>query len=350
MSEKKTMLAIVKDAPGVGVVMKEVPVPECGMNDVKIKIRYTSVCGTDVHIYNWDQWSQDTIKTPMTIGHEYVGDIVEVGSNVTGFKVGDKVTGEGHIVCGNCRNCRTGKVHLCKETIGVGVNRDGAFAEYLVIPATNAIKCAEGINEELFSCFDPFGNAVHTALSYPVLGEDVLITGAGPIGIMAAAVCKYAGARRVVITDINEYRLELAKKMGADAAVNVAKEKLSDVMVSLGITDGFTVGLEMSGAPVAFNQMIDNMYNGGKIAILGIPAKGTQIDWNKVVFNGLFLKGIYGREMYDTWYKMNAMLQGGLDINDIITHRFDVMDFQKGFDAMISGNSGKVVLDWTKLS
>lgn len=350
MSEKKTMLAIVKETPGVGVMMKEVPVPEVGPNDVKIKIRYTSICGTDVHIYTWDQWSQETIKTPMTIGHEYVGEIVEMGSNVKGFNIGDKVTGEGHIVCGTCRNCRTGKVHLCKNTVGVGVNRDGAFAEYLVIPATNAWKCADGISEEMFSCFDPFGNATHTALSFPVLGEDVLITGAGPIGIMAAAICKFAGARRVVITDVNEYRLDLAKKMGADAAVNVAKEKLSDVMENLGIVDGFNVGLEMSGVPSALNQMIDNMYNGGKIAILGIPKKDTQIDWNKVVFNGLFIKGIYGREMYDTWYKMGAMIQGGLDINPIITHRFDVRDYEKGFEAMISGNSGKVVLDWTKLN
>lgn len=347
MSEK--MLALVKSAPGVGVTMTEVPVPKTGPNDVKIKIRYTSICGTDVHIYNWDEWSQNTIKPPMTIGHEYVGEIVEVGSNVAGFSVGDKVTGEGHIVCGTCRNCRTGKVHLCKNTIGVGVNRDGAFAEYLVIPAANAWKCADGIPEEMFSCFDPFGNATHTALSFPLVGEDVLITGAGPIGIMAAAVCKYAGARKVVITDVNDYRLNLAKEMGATAAVNVAKEKLGDVMTELGITDGFTVGLEMSGNPAAFNQMIDNMYNGGKIALLGIPSKNTQIDWNKVVFNGLFIKGIYGREMFDTWYKMGAMLQGGLDLSKIITHRFDVRDFQQGFDAMISGNSGKVVLDWTQL-
>lgn len=349
MSDNKTMLAIVKEKPEVGVTMKEVPVPQVGANDVKIKIHYTSICGTDVHIYVWNEWAQNVIKTPMTIGHEYVGEIVEVGNNVTSFKVGDLVTGEGHIVCGKCRNCTTGKPHLCKETKGVGVNRDGAFAEYLVIPATNAWKCAKGIPEEMFSIFDPYGNATHTALSYNLLGEDVLITGAGPIGIMAVAIAKFAGARHVVITDVNEYRLNLAKEMGADAAVNVAKEKLTDVMVKLGITDGFNVGLEMSGAEPALNQMIDNMYNGGKIAILGIPSKNTKIDWNKVVFNGLFIKGIYGREMFDTWYKMGAMLQGGLDISKIITHRFDVRDYEKGFEAMISGNSGKVVLDWTKL-
>ncbi len=345
-----TMKAIVKTAPGVGVTMMDVPVPSTGPNDVKIKIRYTSICGTDVHIYNWDEWSQRTIKTPMTIGHEFVGEICEIGSQVTGFEIGELVTGEGHIVCGKCRNCTTGHVHLCKNTVGVGVNRDGAFAEYLVIPATNAVKCAKGIPEELFSTFDPFGNAVHTALSFNLVGEDVLITGAGPIGIMAVAVCKFAGARNVVITDLNDYRLDLAMKLGATRAVNVGKEKLEDVMVELGITDGFNVGLEMSGAAPAFNQMIANMYNGGKISLLGIPSNETKVDWNKIVFGGLFIKGIYGREMYDTWYKMGAMLQAGLDIMPIITHRYDVMDFQQGFDVMISGNSGKVVLDWTKLS
>ena len=349
MDTANKMIAIVKEAPEVGVVMKEVPIPEVGPNDIKIKIHYTSICGTDVHIYQWNEWAQNTIKTPMTIGHEYVGEIVEMGANVEGFSIGELVTGEGHIVCGQCRNCRTGKPHLCKETKGVGVNRDGAFAEYLVIPATNAWKCASGIPEELFSCFDPFGNATHTALSFNLVGEDVIISGAGPIGIMAVAICKHCGARKVLITDINEYRLDLARKLGADAAVNVAKEKMEDVMAELGITNGFTVGLETSGAEAGLNNVIDHMYNGGKIAILGIPKKDTKIDWEKVVFNGLFIKGIYGREMYDTWYKMGAMIQGGLDIMPIITHRFDVRDFQKGFDAMISGNSGKVVLDWTKL-
>ncbi|MEG1965379.1 MAG: L-threonine 3-dehydrogenase, partial [Oscillospiraceae bacterium] len=286
MSDKKTMLAIVKERPEVGVTMKEVPVPSVGANDVKIKIHYTSICGTDVHIYVWNEWAQNVIKAPLTIGHEYVGEIVEMGANVEGFTIGEQVTGEGHIVCGKCRNCRTGKVHLCKNTVGVGVNRDGAFAEYLVVPATNVWKCAAGIPEEMFSCFDPFGNATHTALSYNLVGEDVLITGAGPIGIMAVAIAKHAGARKVVITDVNEYRLDLARQMGADAAVNVAKESLSDTMKELGITDGFNVGLEMSGIESALNQMIDNMYNGGKIAILGIPSKNTKIDWNKVVFNG----------------------------------------------------------------
>ncbi|MEG0804988.1 MAG: L-threonine 3-dehydrogenase [Lachnospiraceae bacterium] len=349
MSEPKTMLAIVKEAPQVGVTMKEVPIPSVGPNDVKIKIHYTSICGTDVHIYQWNEWAQNVIKPPLTIGHEYVGEIVDIGANVEGFTIGELVTGEGHIVCGKCRNCRTGKPHLCKEAKGVGVNRDGAFAEYLVIPATNAWKCAPGIPEELFSCFDPYGNATHTALSYNLIGEDVLITGAGPIGIMAVAIAKHVGARKVVITDLNEYRLDLARKMGADAAINVGKENITTVMKELGITDGFNVGLETSGSEPGLNTMIDNMYNGGKIAILGIPKKDTKIDWEKVVFNGLFIKGIYGREMFDTWYKMGAMLQGGLDISSIITHRFDIRDFQKGFDAMISGNSGKVVLDWTQL-
>lgn len=349
MESVKTMLAIVKEEPKVGLVMKEVPIPEVGTNDVKIKIHHTSICGTDVHIYEWNEWAQHTIKTPMTIGHEYVGEIVEVGANVEGFKVGDLVTGEGHIVCGQCRNCRSGRPHLCKETIGVGVNRDGAFAEYLVIPAKNLWKCAPGIPEEMFSCFDPFGNAAHTALSQSILGEDVIISGAGPIGIMAVAICKFCGARRVVITDLNEYRLDLARKMGADRAVNVTKEKVEDVMKDLGIEYGFDVGLETSGSEAGLNNVIDHMYNGGRISILGIPKKDTKIDWEKVVFRGLYLKGIYGREMFDTWYKMGAMIQGGLDISAIITHHYDVRDFQKGFDAMMSGNSGKVVLDWTKL-
>jgi len=343
------MYALVKSKPEKGLWLEKVPVPETGENDVKIKIRKTSICGTDVHIYNWDEWSQKTIPVPMTVGHEFVGEVVEAGGNVTSVKIGDVVTGEGHVVCGSCRNCRGGAQHLCHNTIGVGVNRTGAFAEYLVIPGENVWKCSDKINEDLYSCFDPFGNAVHTALSFDLVGEDVLITGAGPIGIMAVAVCKFAGARNVVITDINDYRLNLAKEMGATAAINVSKEKIKDVFPKLGIKHGFDIGLEMSGSPVAFSEMIQLMYNGGRIALLGIPASDTKIDWNKVVFGGLKIKGIYGREMYETWYKMSAMLESGLDIGKIITHRFDVKDFEKGFDAMISGQSGKVVLDWTNI-
>jgi len=343
------MYALVKSKAEKGLWLEKVPVPDTGADDVKIKIRKTSICGTDVHIYNWDEWSKKTIKVPMTVGHEFVGEVCEVGANVKDVKIGDVVTGEGHIVCGICRNCRKGAQHLCHNTFGVGVNRTGAFAEYLVIPSTNVWKCSDKINEDLYSCFDPFGNAVHTALSFDLIGEDVLITGAGPIGIMAVAVCKYAGARNVVITDVNDYRLDLAKEMGADAVVNVAKEKIKDVFPKLGIKHGFDVGLEMSGVPSAFAEMIELMYNGGGIALLGIPSSETKIDWNKVVFGGLKIKGIYGREMYETWYKMQAMLENGLNIDKIITHRFDVKDFEKGFDAMISGQSGKVVLDWTNI-
>lgn len=343
-----TMLALVKTKAEKGLWMKRVPIPKVGNNDVKIKIRKTSICGTDVHIYNWDAWSQKTIKPPMTIGHEFVGEIVEIGSNVEGFKIGEIVSGEGHIVCGKCRNCLAGQRHLCQNTVGVGVNRDGAFAEYLVIPFTNVWHCSEKISEDLFSCFDPLGNAVHTALSFDLVGEDVLITGAGPIGIMAAAVAKHVGARYVVITDINDYRLKMAEKMGVTMAVNTTKTDLRDVMKTLGMKEGFDVGLEMSGSPAGFSGMVDVMHNGGKIALLGIQKPGTVIDWDKVVFNGLTIKGIYGREMFETWYKMTAMLESGLNIDSIITHRFDVKDFEKGFEAMNSGTAGKVVLDWTK--
>ena len=344
------MKALVKKFPEKGLWMEEVPEPQIGENDVKIKIRKTAICGTDLHIYNWDAWSQKTIKTPMTIGHEYVGEIVEVGRNVTGWKVGDIVSGEGHIVCGRCRNCLSGNGHLCKDTIGVGVNRDGAFAEYLVIPKENVRRCEEGVDEEMYAIFDPFGNAVHTALSFNMAGEDVLITGAGPIGIMAAAVCKFVGARHVVITDINDDRLELAKTLGIRHTVNTAKEDLSTVMEKLNIKEGFDIGLEMSGSEIAFNSMIDHMVHGGRMALLGILKSDAKIDWSKVIFNGLIIKGIYGREMHETWYKMSAMLQGGLDISNIITHRMDVRDFEKGFEAMNSGKCGKVILDWTKLS
>lgn len=343
------MYALVKETPGTGLVLREVDIPVTGNNEVKIKIHYTSICGTDLHIYNWDQWSQETIKTPMVIGHEFVGEIVELGTNVIGYQIGEIVSGEGHIVCGHCRNCKAGKRHLCKDTIGVGVNRNGCFAEYLVIPETNVIKCEPGIPEELCSSFDPLGNAVHTALTYNVVGEDVLITGAGPIGIMAAAICCHNGARNVVLTDVNDYRLDLAKSMCNVKTVNVATESLDDKMAELGIKEGFDVGLEMSGNGSAFNSMINHMYNGGKIAVLGIQGKDTIVPWNKIVWNMLEIKGIYGREMFETWYKMMAMLNSGLNIEKIITHKFDFRDFQQGFDIMNSGKSGKVVLDWTTI-
>ena len=343
------MKALVKKFPQKGLWMEEVPEPVCGPNDVKIKIRKTAICGTDLHIYNWDEWSQKTIKTPLVIGHEYVGEIVEVGAHVINCKVGEIVSGEGHIVCGKCRNCLAGNGHLCKDTVGVGVNRDGAFAEYLVIPQENVRKCVKGVDEEMYAIFDPFGNAVHTALSFNVLGEDVLITGAGPIGIMAGAICKFAGARNVVITDINDDRLELARKLGLTLTVNTAKESLEPLMSKILIKEGFDVGLEMSGSEIAFNTMIDNMVHGGRIALLGLLKSDARIDWSKVIFNGLVIKGIYGRRMHETWYKMSAMLQGGLDISGIITHRMDIRDYEEGFAAMNSGKCGKVILDWTKL-
>ena len=343
------MKALVKKFPEKGLWLEDVPEPITGSNDVKIKIHKTAICGTDLHIYNWDEWSQNTIKTPLVIGHEYVGEIVEVGENVTEWKIGDIVSGEGHIVCGRCRNCLAGNGHLCKDTVGVGVNRNGAFAEYLVIPKENVRGCEKDIPEEMYSIFDPFGNAVHTALSFDLTGEDVLITGAGPIGIMAAAVCKHVGARRVVITDINDDRLVLAKKLGIQYTVNTLKENLSDVMEKLSIKEGFDIGLEMSGSEIALNTMIDHMIHGGKIALLGILKSDSKVDWSKIIFNGLIIKGIYGREMHETWYKMSAMLQSGLDISNIITHRMDVRDYEKGFEAMSSGKSGKVILDWTNL-
>lgn len=343
---KTTMKAIVKAKAAQGLELQDVPVPEIGINDVLIKVHKTSICGTDVHIYNWDAWAQKTIPVPMVIGHEFVGRIEKIGDNVHDFKPGDLVSGEGHVVCGRCRNCLAGRRHLCRNTSGIGVNRPGAFAEYISVPVTNVWYCDPKIPEDILSCFDPLGNAVHTALSYDLLGEDVLITGAGPIGIMAVAIAKHAGARYVVITDMNDYRLDLAKQMGATRAVNVKKEKLEDVQKELGMHEGFDVGLEMSGSAVALNSMIDNMCHGGKIAMLGIQAPNTSIDWDKVVFNGLTIKGIYGREMYETWYKMTSMIQTGLDISSVITHRFRFEEFEKGFDAMRSGNSGKVVLKW----
>ncbi len=344
----ETMYALVKERPGKGLALRRVPVPETGANDVKIRIHYTSICGTDLHIYNWDRWSQATLRPPLTVGHEFVGEIVGLGDQVRGFSVGDIVSGEGHIVCGHCRNCRAGKRHLCRETQGVGVNRDGAFAEYLVLPGTNVIKCEPGIPEELCSLFDPLGNAVHTALAYDLVGEDVLITGAGPIGIMAAAVCRHVGAKHVVITDVNDYRLSLAREVCPGvAAVNTARESLADAMSSLGIREGFDVGLEMSGSGAAFNAMIDRMYNGGRIAVLGIQSGETCVSWNKIVWNCLEIRGIYGREMFETWYKMMSMLQSGLHVEKVLTHRFDFRDFEKGFAVMNEGRCGKVVLDWT---
>ena len=341
------MKALVKKNAEPGLWLEDVPVPEVGINDVLIKIHKTSICGTDVHIYKWDDWSQKNVPVPLTIGHEFVGEIVELGGNVHDFAVGDIVSGEGHLVCGRCRNCLAGRRHLCAHTRGIGVNTNGAYAEYLAIPVTNAWHCDPSISEEVLSCFDPFGNATHTALSFDVLGEDVLITGAGPIGCMAAAIAKHAGARFVVVTDINPYRLELAKKMGASATVNVAEEKLEAVMKKLDLKEGFDVGLEMSGNPSAFRTMLSVMCHGGKIAMLGILPDHVDIDWNTVVFNGLTLKGIYGREMYETWYKMTSMLQSGLDISPIITDRYHYTEYEKGFERMISGNSGKVVLSWS---
>lgn len=349
MSEN-TMWALVKDKAEEGIWMKRVPIPSVGYNDVKIKIIKTAICGTDVHIYNWDKWSQKTIKLGTTIGHEYYGEIVEVGPGARGFNVGDIVSGEGHITCGKCRNCLEGHKENCKNAKGVGVNRNGAFAEYLVIPYVNVWPTNPNIDLELYAIFDPFGNATHTALSYDVLGEDVLITGAGPIGCMAAAIEKFSGARHVVVTDFNEYRLDLAKKLGATRVVNLNNEKLEDVMKDIGMSEGFDVGLEMSGNTKALNQMIHNMKNGGNIALLGLLPDNAEVDMEKVIFGGINLKGIYGRKVWDTWYKMSTMLQAGLDISPIITHRFDIKDYQKGFDIMRSGNSGKVILDWTKIN
>ncbi len=340
------MKALVKAKSEPGLWLQDVPEPKCGINDVLIRVDRTGICGTDLHIYKWDAWAQKTIPVPMVVGHEFVGEIVHVGENVSDFFPGEIVSGEGHVVCGRCRNCLAGRRHLCAHTVGVGVNRPGAFAEYLSLPMTNVWHHRPGIDLDVASIFDPLGNAVHTALSFDVLGEDVLITGAGPIGLMAAAVVRHAGARYVVITDVNEHRLDLAKKMGVDVALNVTKGSLSDVQQQLGMAEGFDVGLEMSGNASAFRSMIDNMAHGGKIAMLGIPSEDIAIDWNKVVFNMLTIKGIYGREMYETWYKMSVMLQSGLDISPVITHRFGADEFEKGFAAMKSGESGKVILDW----
>ncbi|HEY3861238.1 MAG TPA: L-threonine 3-dehydrogenase [Verrucomicrobiae bacterium] len=342
------MKALVKRNREPGLWLEDVPEPQMGVNDVLIRVQKTGICGTDLHIYNWDAWAQRTIPVPMVVGHEFVGEVVQIGANVADFKPGDIVSAEGHVVCGRCRNCLAGRRHLCADTKGIGVNRPGAFAELISVPMTNVWYHRPNIDREVASIFDPFGNAVHTALSFDVLGEDVLITGAGPIGIMAAAVVKHAGARYVVVTDVNDYRLDLAKRMGATVALNVSKHKLRDTQHELGMKEGFDVGLEMSGNPAAFRDLIANMAHGGKIAMLGIPSEPIAIEWNTVVFNMLTIKGIYGREMYETWYKMSVMLESGLDIKPVITHRFHYADFEQGFAAMKSGQSGKVVLDWSK--
>ena len=344
------MKALVKSKARAGLWLEEVDEPKMGINDVLIRVRYTGICGTDVHIFQWDDWAQKTIAVPMIIGHEFVGQIVEIGSNVSDFFPGDIVSGEGHVVCGRCRNCLAGRRHLCAQTKGVGVNRAGAFAELISLPMTNIWRHDSKINQEVAAIFDPFGNAVHTALSFPVLGEDVLITGAGPIGIMAIPIVRHAGARHLVVTDINPFRLELARKMGATLAVNPTQTSIAEVQKQLKMHEGFDVGLEMSGNPSAMRDMVANMAHGGKIAILGIPSQEMAIDWRQVIFNMLTIKGIYGREMYETWYKMSVMLGNGVDIAPVITHRFEYDDYQAGFDAMLAGQTGKVVLDWTSLA
>lgn len=343
----RTMRALVKAKPEPGLWLNEMPVPEIGLNDVLIRIHKTAICGTDVHIYNWTNWARRTIPVPMTVGHEFVGRIEAIGSNVHDFKPGDLVSGEGHLVCGRCRNCLAGRRHLCMKTSGVGINRPGAFAEYLSIPVTNVWYCDPEIPLDILACFDPLGNAIHTALSFDLLGEDVLIAGAGPIGCMAAAIAQHAGARYVVVTDINPYRLELAKKMGATLTPDVRSDKIEQAQAELGMKEGFDVGLEMSGNPEALRSMLSNMCHGAKIALLGILGQETAIDWDLVVFNGLTIKGIYGREMYETWYKMTVMLQSGLDILPVITHRFNYTEYEEGFNVMRSGQSGKVILNWT---
>jgi threonine 3-dehydrogenase len=342
----KKMKALVKAKAEPGLWLDEVPIPEPGYDEVLIKITRTAICGTDVHIYNWDEWSQATIPIPMHVGHEFVGVVEKTGTTVKGFTPGDLVSGEGHIVCGHCRNCLAGRRHLCMRTSGVGVNRPGAYAEYLVLPATNVWYCDTNIPLDVIACFDPLGNAVHTALSFDILGEDVLITGAGPIGCMAVAVARHAGARHIVVTDINPYRLKLAEKAGASMTVQVGKDDLIEAKEKLFMKEGFDVAMEMSGSPAALTSILENMCHGGKIALLGIQSKSDSFDWNKVVFNGLTLKGIYGREMFETWYKMSSMIQSGLDIEPLITHRFHYTDFEEGFKVMASGMSGKVILNW----
>lgn len=342
----ESMKAIVKLKPEPGIWMDQVSFPSIGHNDVLIKVLKTAICGTDVHIYNWDEWSRKTIPTPMTIGHEFVGIITEIGSEVRGLKEGDRVSAEGHITCGHCRNCRAGKRHLCRNTIGVGVNRPGCFAEYISVPASNVFRVPDMISDDIAAILDPFGNAAHTALSFDLVGEDILITGAGPIGIMAVAIARHVGARYVVITDVNDYRLEIAARLGATAAINVTKTSISDTVKQLGMKEGFDVGLEMSGNIQAFRDMLQSMNYGGQVAILGIPSGEVSLDLTQIIFKGLKIKGIYGREMFETWYKMTSMLQSHLDIAPVITHRLSVDDFQQAFDVMRSGQSGKVIMDW----
>ncbi|MDH4048283.1 MAG: L-threonine 3-dehydrogenase [Gammaproteobacteria bacterium] len=340
------MRALVKAKAERGIWLQDIRKPEPGHNDVLIKVQRTAICGTDIHIYQWDDWARKTIPVPLAVGHEFSGEVVEFGSEVNGFAVGDRVSAEGHITCGVCRNCRAGRRHLCINTAGVGVNRQGAFADYISVPAFNVFKLPKAITSDMASILDPLGNATHTALSFDLVGEDVLITGAGPIGIMAVAIARYAGARHVVITDVNEYRLELARKMGASVALNVKSGSLDDTMRELGMEEGFDVGMEMSGNPSAFRDLLRTMHHGGKVALLGIPPEQTAIDWTQVIFKGLILKGIYGREMFETWYKMSSMLQSGLNIEPVITHRFPIDDFQDAFDLMESGQSGKIILNW----
>ena len=340
------MKALVKAKPERGMWMEDIAKPTVGHNDVLIRVNRTAICGTDIHIFQWDDWARKTIPVPMAVGHEFSGEIVDIGSEVAGFNIGDRVSAEGHITCGVCRNCRAGRRHLCMNTQGVGVNRAGAFAEYIAVPAFNVFKLPDAISDALAAILDPLGNATHTALSHDLVGEDVLITGAGPIGIMAVAIARFAGARHVVITDINDYRLSLARKMGATRALNVKTEKLDDTMHELGMTEGFDVGMEMSGNPLAFRDLLRTMHHGGKVALLGIPPDETAIDWTEVIFKGLMLKGIYGREMFETWYKMSSMLQSGLDMSPIITHRYPVDNYLEAFELMESGQSGKIILDW----
>jgi threonine 3-dehydrogenase len=340
------MRALVKSKPERGIWLENVEKPPVGHNDVLIRVHRTAICGTDIHIYQWDEWARKTIPLPLAVGHEFSGEIVECGSEVRGFNAGDRVSAEGHITCGVCRNCRAGRRHLCMNTVGVGVSRSGAFADYIAVPAFNVFKLPDSISDDMASILDPLGNATHTALSFDLVGEDVLITGAGPIGIMAVAISRFAGARHIVITDINDYRLELAKKMGATVALNVTNESIASTMQVLGMEEGFDVGMEMSGNPAAFRDMLKTMHHGGKIALLGIPPTDTSIDWNQVIFKGLVIKGIYGREMFETWYKMSSMLQSGLQIEPIITHHFDLENYQEAFELMASGQSGKVILDW----
>jgi threonine 3-dehydrogenase len=340
------MKALVKAKAERGIWMQDIPKPAVGHNDVLIRVNRSAICGTDIHIYQWDDWAQHTIPVPLAVGHEFSGTIVECGIEVRGFEPGDRVSAEGHITCGVCRNCRAGRRHLCMNTKGVGVNRPGAFAEYIAVPAFNVFKLPDAITDDMAAILDPLGNATHTALSFDLVGEDVLITGAGPIGIMAVAIARYAGARHIVITDINDYRLELARKMGASAALNVTRESIDDTMQALGMEEGFDVGMEMSGNPTAFRDLLRTMHHGGKVALLGIPPDDTAIDWNQVIFKGLFLKGIYGREMFETWYKMSSMLQSGLNIEPIITHHFGIDEFEPAFELMESGQSGKVILHW----